>query len=70
MLVGAEVLGYSTGGFELDAMALAVIERQAIAFKCLPAGDGEAGGGIETTAEQAYGAWGLKRHGLSLVANG
>jgi ABC-type branched-subunit amino acid transport system substrate-binding protein len=33
-------------------VALAVIERQAIAFKALAAGNGQAGGGIESTGEE------------------
>jgi len=52
MLDGAEGLDHPFGGLQFGAVALAVIERQAITVKTLAAGNGEASGGIESTGKE------------------
>ena len=47
------------GGLHLDVMALAVIERKAVAGIAFLARDGEAGGRIETAAQQTNGAFSI-----------
>ena len=42
------------GGVELDAMALAVVERESVAVVTVAAGDGEASGGIQAAAQQTH----------------
>jgi hypothetical protein len=52
VLGGAQRQCDPLGGFQFGVVTLAVIERQAIAGKALAAGNGEAGGGIESTGEE------------------
>jgi hypothetical protein len=60
--LGRLVLGnlHATGNprsrFELDAVPLAVIERQAVTGETCLLGDGKAGGGVKTATEKADGA--------------
>jgi len=57
----AELFGDLRGCVHFDVMALAVVERQAIASEAFLAGDGETSGGIEAAAEQTDGGylWGV-----------
>lgn len=50
---GSEGFGDTSGGEQFDAMALAVVEGKGVDFKALAEGPGEAGGGVEASAEQA-----------------
>jgi hypothetical protein len=52
MLGSPERLDHAVGGGQLGAVALAVIEGQAIAFETLAAGNGQTGGGIESTGKE------------------
>ena len=55
---GAEKLSYMGGGFELDPVALSVIEGQRVTFVAIAPGQGEAGGGIQASAQQTHGSAG------------
>jgi len=46
----AKGLGDKGGGFELDAVALAVVEGQGVADEALAQGVGQAGCGIQSSA--------------------
>jgi hypothetical protein len=47
--------GNPRGRVELDAMTLAVIERERVAFEVIANSHSETGGGIQTSAEEANG---------------
>jgi hypothetical protein len=52
VLDGTECPGDFFGGFELGAVALAIVEGQAVAGMALAARDGKARGGIEATGKE------------------
>src|SRR5258708_29041645 len=52
MFANGERRGHAASRFELDLMALPVIERERVAFVAVAARDAQAGGGIESSAEQ------------------
>ena len=56
---GAEAGGERAGGVELDPVPLAVVEGEGMAGKALAACGGEAGGGVESSAQQANGRDGI-----------
>jgi hypothetical protein len=51
----AEVPGHTRRGFQLNAVALPVIEREAVALEPVASGNAQAGGGVEPSAEEADG---------------
>jgi hypothetical protein len=51
MVFRAKAFCHACRRFQFDSMPLAIIEREAVAIESLRAGDGEAGGRIETAAQ-------------------
>ena len=51
MLAHAKVPGHARRGLEFDLVPLAVIEGERVALETLPAGDSQAGGGIQSSAQ-------------------
>ena len=54
MPLGAERLGDPRSGFQFDFVALPVIERESVAGVAIAPGEGQTGGGIEASAEEAH----------------
>ncbi len=55
MAYRAEVTGNGSGGRQLGAVALAVIETQRVALMARITGDGQAGGGIHPPRQHDHG---------------
>lgn len=53
VLGGAEPRSNPRGAIELDAVALAVVEGEGVAVEAIAAGERQAGGGIESTTQEA-----------------
>ena len=50
-------MGDAGGGFEFDAVALAVVKREGEGGEAIAAGAGEGGGGVEAAGEEADGGF-------------
>jgi hypothetical protein len=66
MLARAKMGGYARGRFQLDAMALAIIERKRVALIAIASGDAKAGGGVESAAQETDG---FRRHDSEATSN-
>src|SRR5260370_7276465 len=53
VLSSAEAGSNASGAIELDAVALAVVEGEGVAVEAIAAGERQAGGGIESTTQEA-----------------